>query len=140
MFGRRPYIGKSRKEIRDHILSKQIQIKRNDIPRGWSIEAADFINKMIQRKPQNRLGNGGAHEVKNHPWLKDFAWDDLTHKRIRAPFVPPKEDNFDQKNINEEWRDVEDDAFKENFLSLRRQSIQTLFSGYYYDYQVAEIT
>lgn len=51
MFGRRPYVGKSRKEIRDHILSKQIQIKRADIPRGWSIEAADFINKMIQRKP-----------------------------------------------------------------------------------------
>jgi serine/threonine protein kinase len=24
MYGRRPYIGKSRKEIRDHILSKQI--------------------------------------------------------------------------------------------------------------------
>ena len=24
MFGRRPYVGKSRKEIRDHILSKQV--------------------------------------------------------------------------------------------------------------------
>ena len=44
MHGRRPYIGKSRKEIRDHILSKQIQIKQ--VPRGWSIEAADFINKV----------------------------------------------------------------------------------------------
>lgn len=43
----RPYVGKSRKEIRDHILSKQIQIKRNEIPRGWSVEAADFINKVI---------------------------------------------------------------------------------------------
>ena len=75
---------------------------------------------MIQRKPQNRLGNIGAHEVKNHPWLRDFPWDDLTNKRIKAPFIPPKEDNFDQKNINEEWRDLEDDAFKENFLSLRR--------------------
>lgn len=42
----RPYIGKSRKEIRDHILSKQIQIKDKDICRGWSVEAADFINKV----------------------------------------------------------------------------------------------
>jgi hypothetical protein len=42
----RPYVGKSRKEIRDHILSKQIQIKRNEIPRGWSLEAADWINKV----------------------------------------------------------------------------------------------
>ena len=46
MFGRRPYLGKSRKEIRDHILSKQVQIKRQDIPDGWSVEAADFINKV----------------------------------------------------------------------------------------------
>ena len=46
MFGRRPYVGKSRQEIRDHILSKQIQIKKNEVPKGWSIEAADFINKV----------------------------------------------------------------------------------------------
>lgn len=95
--------------------------------------------QMIQRKPQNRLGNNGAHEVKNHPWLKDFPWDDLMNKRIKAPFIPPKEDNFDQKNINEEWADLHDDAFKENFVSLRRQSVQQLFQGYYYDYQLADI-
>ena len=46
MFGRRPYLGKSRKEIRDHILSKQVQIKDKDVPLGWSLEAADFINKV----------------------------------------------------------------------------------------------
>jgi hypothetical protein len=39
-------VGKSRQEIRDHILAKQIQIKRNEIPKGWSVEAADFINKV----------------------------------------------------------------------------------------------
>jgi hypothetical protein len=49
MFGRRPYLGKSRKEIRDHILSKQVQIKRADIPLGWSVEAADFINKVSEQ-------------------------------------------------------------------------------------------
>ena len=43
----RPYVGKTRKEIRDHILAKQVQIKKNDIPVGWSIEAADFINRLI---------------------------------------------------------------------------------------------
>lgn len=89
---------------------------------------------MIQRKPQNRLGSNGADEVKNHPWLRDFPWKDLEEKKLQAPFVPPKEDNFDQKNINEEWRDVDDEGFKENFRTLRRQSIQDLFAGYYYDF------
>ena len=72
MMGRRPYLGKSRKEIRDQILAKQVQIKRVDIPQGWSKEAADFVNRTIQRKPVNRLGLNGPEEVKNHPWLRDF--------------------------------------------------------------------
>ena len=32
MTGRRPYQGKSRKEIRDQILARQVQLKRTDIP------------------------------------------------------------------------------------------------------------
>lgn len=51
MFGKRPYVGKSRKEIRDHILSKQVAIKKHEIVKGWSIEAADFINKVITFLP-----------------------------------------------------------------------------------------
>lgn len=47
MTGRRPYLGRNRREIRDAILARQIQLKRPDIPDGWSSEAADFINKMI---------------------------------------------------------------------------------------------
>ena len=46
MLGRRPYNGKSRKEIREEVLAKQVQIKKNEIPEGWSIEAADFINRV----------------------------------------------------------------------------------------------
>ena len=61
-------------------------------------------------------------------------------KRLRAPFIPPQEDNFDQKNINEEWRDLEDEAFKENALSLVRTSTQELFSGYYFDHEIASFT
>jgi len=38
------------------MISKQVQLKHNDIPEEWSYEAADFVNKLIQRKPENRLG------------------------------------------------------------------------------------
>jgi serum/glucocorticoid-regulated kinase 2 len=49
MMGRRPYIGRSRKEMRDAILNKQAQIKDKDIPKGYSKEAADFVNKCLKR-------------------------------------------------------------------------------------------
>ena len=44
------------------MLAKQAQVKSHDIPDDWSYgyEAADFINKLIQRKPENRLGFGGV--------------------------------------------------------------------------------
>jgi protein kinase A len=51
MIGRRPYYGANRKEIRDAILSKQVQLRKIDVPIGWSLDAADFINKTLQRKP-----------------------------------------------------------------------------------------
>ena len=62
----------------------------------------------------NRLGLNGPDEVKAHPWLKDFPWEDLNNRKLKAPFVPPASDNFDQKNINEEWKDIEDENFKSN--------------------------
>ncbi len=53
MIGKRPYNGKSRKEIREEILAKQVQIKKTEIPDGWSIEGADFINR-VRRKQTNK--------------------------------------------------------------------------------------
>lgn len=51
MNGRRPYIGKTRREIREQILARQVHIKRYEIPEGWSLEAADFINKVLSSPP-----------------------------------------------------------------------------------------
>jgi len=39
-------LGKSRKEIKEQIMSRQASIKKQDIPEGWSAEAADLINKV----------------------------------------------------------------------------------------------
>lgn len=80
MLGRRPYLGKNRKEIRDQILAKQVMIAREDIPRGWSEEAADFVNRLLARNHHNRLGANGIDEVKQHPWLKSIDWTRLYRK------------------------------------------------------------
>ena len=42
----RPYVGKSRKEIKEKIFAKQVLIKKHEIPNGWNINAADFVNKV----------------------------------------------------------------------------------------------
>lgn len=133
MFGRRPYTGRNRREIREHILAKQIQIKRPEIPQGWSVEAADFINRLLQRKPLNRLGLNGPEDVKNHPWLRDFPWDDLLHQRLKSPFTPPNEDNFDAAYTNGEWKDQNSEQILQNMQLLDQENVQKAFVGYYHD-------
>ena len=97
MMGCRPYNGKNRREIREKIIAKQVKVNKNDIPFGWSMEAAHFINGLLQRKPANRLGLRGALEVKENAWLKYYQWKDLYEKKLEAPFIPQQGDNFDQK-------------------------------------------
>lgn len=75
------------------------------------------------RKPSNRLGLNGNHEVKSHAWFKDFQWQNLLEKKFNPPFVPSStEDNFDLKHVNNnDWKDA--DVVQENALLLRRNSV-----------------
>ena len=100
MNGVRPYMGKNRKEIKAKILSTQVQLKKNKVPRNWSVESADFINNLIQRKPANRLGLRGATEVKEHMWFKNYDWKGLYLGKLIAPFKPTENDNFDFNYCN----------------------------------------
>ena len=132
MMGKRPYLGRSRKEIRDQILAKQVKITMEDIPKGWSVEAADFTNRLIQRKPARRLGVNGPSEIKAHPWLRGFPWDKLAKKQIEPPFRPNTKNVFEYaKNISEE--DTNPDVNLENQMMLRKKDVQDLFAGYYYE-------
>jgi len=48
----------------------------------------------------------------------------LKDGKIDLPFKPKtKDDNFDSKNINEEWKDEDTDKMRENMLLLRRNSV-----------------
>ena len=100
MLGKRPYSGRSRKEIKEQMISKAAIIRPEEVPTGWSEEAVDFINKMLIRKPEKRLGYKGVAEVKGHPWLKYYPWKDLYDKKIEAPFLPEKKENYDKKYCN----------------------------------------
>jgi serine/threonine protein kinase len=124
MLGRRPYQGKSRKEIRDAILAKQVQIRPCDVPEGWSAEACDLANRLLQRKPQHRIGTNG---IEGHDWLKVMNWTELMGFKMTSPFIPGNKDNFDFKQVNSEWKDEVGE------VDLQSSAVQSVFAGYYYD-------
>lgn len=79
------------------------------------------------------MGLNGPLEVKSHPWFNGFPWEQLANKQIIAPFIPEQADNFDVKVTNDGWKDEESDKMKESAILLRRETVQDLFKGYYYD-------
>jgi hypothetical protein len=89
MMKRRPYLGRNRQEIKEKMENEFVQIKESEIPKGWSTDFADFINKLLEKNEESRLGFKGIQELKCHQWLKYYDWKNLYLMKIKAPFVPP---------------------------------------------------
>ena len=101
--GRRPYNGKNRKEIKEKMSSEKFNINSEKIKNGLSIEAIDFINKLLELKQEKSLGSkNGVKE------LMALPWEEWKEKSLPPPFIPEQNDNFDKKycesieKINEE--------------------------------------
>jgi serine/threonine protein kinase len=131
MLGKRPYSGPTRKDIREAMLARQVQVTCEELPAGWSAESADFVNQLIQRKPAARLGYAGIKEVMGHPWLSDFPWNMLRTKELAAPYKPWHRDNVDKRTVTADWKDDE----KALAIALARAQQDNCFDGYFYDPQ-----
>jgi len=62
-----------------------------------------LIKKLLQHKPTKRLGvlNGGAKDIKRHPWFKNFDWDRLITKQLKPPIIPKIKSNCDTSNFDD---------------------------------------
>ena len=133
MTGSRPYCGKNRKEIKEQMLSKAAIINEENIAKGWSQESADFINQLLERKENKRLGcKEGAKELMKHHWLKYYPWDELKDKTLLAPFIPDPKDNYDKsycesiEKISEETKS----RYEEIYCSA---NYRKMFVNFYYN-------
>ena len=110
MKGERPYKGKNRREIKEQMNSEQVEITMNEeiknnyininnINEGenWSKESINFINNLLKRNPEERLGYKGINELKQHLWLKYYPWNLMKNKILPSPFIPSDKGNFDEK-------------------------------------------
>ncbi|KAA0055805.1 serine/threonine-protein kinase tricorner [Cucumis melo var. makuwa] len=61
-----------------------------------SPEAKDMISRLLC-DAENRLGSGGADQIKTHPWFKDTDWDKLYD--IDAAFKPEVNGELDTQNF-----------------------------------------
>ena len=134
LMGKRPYVGKNRKEIKLLVLSKEVYIdNKNDNKENlWSNECIDFINRCLKRKVTNRLGyHFGIKELKTHPWFKKYDWLNLSNKKIIAPYIPTKERNYDKKYC-ESIDKISNSTFERYKGYMRKNDYMKKFEGYTY--------
>ena len=66
------------------------------------LEAKDIITALLQQNPRERLGTGGSHEVKDHPYFYGVNWNSLL--RQKAEFVPQLTSDEDTSYFDCKWK------------------------------------
>ena len=132
MKGVKPYPGKNRKEIKEKIKEKQIKLEKNHIREGWSMESADFINRLLQRQACKRLGYiGGISEVKRHAWLKDIKWKEIYNGLLTSPYIPIGEKNYEYRFCSVVDKKGEETEQRYQQI-MKTKEYKTIFNDYYY--------
>jgi hypothetical protein len=78
------------------MLLFEASVKSHQIPQNWNPDSASFINGLLKRKVNERLGHSGIHEIMSHPWLSDIDWKAMLAKKYPSPFMP----NLNNRNYD----------------------------------------
>uniref|UniRef100_A0AAQ5ZIN6 non-specific serine/threonine protein kinase n=1 Tax=Amphiprion ocellaris TaxID=80972 RepID=A0AAQ5ZIN6_AMPOC len=82
-----PFFGDTPEELFGQVVSDEIIW-----PEGGDAlpaDAQDLITRLLRQSPLDRLGTGGASEVKQHPFFLGLDWNGLL--RQKAEFIPQLE-------------------------------------------------
>ena len=132
MMGKRPYVGRTKKEIKEKMITKEIHLKQKDLPKGWNdVNVIDFINRLLKRKPKERLGRGGIKEVMDHPWLSGIDWDGMKQMKVKSPIFIASGDNFDESYANKQDDELYDSESREYYLNIINEN--KYFKYFYYN-------
>ncbi|KAJ8408356.1 hypothetical protein AAFF_G00257700 [Aldrovandia affinis] len=82
-----PFFGDTPEELFGQVVSDEIIWPDGDD--ALPADAQDLITRLLRQTPLERLGTGGAPEVKQHPFFVGLDWNGLL--RQKAEFVPQLE-------------------------------------------------
>lgn len=84
LYGLPPFHDETPEKVFANILSRRIDWHEDEI--DISLEARDFMERLLCSDASKRLGRGGTAEVKAHPFLAGIQWDNLLTGEV--DFIP----------------------------------------------------
>uniref|UniRef100_A0A8C1LVV3 non-specific serine/threonine protein kinase n=1 Tax=Cyprinus carpio TaxID=7962 RepID=A0A8C1LVV3_CYPCA len=82
-----PFFGDTTEELFGQVVSDEIIWPDGDD--ALPVDTQDLITRLLNQNPQDRLGRGGASEVKQHMFFSGLDWNGLL--RQKAEFIPQLE-------------------------------------------------
>ncbi|NXE05509.1 MAST4 kinase, partial [Lophotis ruficrista] len=121
-----PFFGDTPEELFGQVISDEINWPEKD--EAPPPDAQDLITLLLRQNPLERLGTGGAYEVKQHRFFRNLDWNGLL--RQKAEFIPQLESEDDTSYFDtrsEKYHHMEteeeDDTNDEDFnLEIRQFS------------------
>ncbi|XP_045704267.1 microtubule-associated serine/threonine-protein kinase 4 isoform X2 [Phyllostomus hastatus] len=86
-----PFFGDTPEELFGQVISDEINWPEKD--EAPPPDAQDLITLLLRQNPLERLGTGGAYEVKQHRFFRFLDWNSLL--RQKAEFIPQLESEDD---------------------------------------------
>ncbi|XP_056600899.1 microtubule-associated serine/threonine-protein kinase 4 isoform X3 [Triplophysa dalaica] len=120
-----PFFGDTPEELFGQVISDEINWPEGeDAP---PIDAQELITLLLKQNPLERLGSGGAYEVKHHQFFHSLDWNSLL--RQKAEFIPQLESEDDTSYFDTrsdryhhlETEEDDDDTNDEDFNVELRQ-------------------
>ncbi|NWS55357.1 MAST4 kinase, partial [Chunga burmeisteri] len=121
-----PFFGDTPEELFGQVISDEINWPEED--EAPPPDAQDLITLLLRQNPLERLGTGGAYEVKQHQFFRSLDWNSLL--RQKAEFIPQLESEDDtsyfdtrSERYHHMETEEEDDTNDEDFnLEIRQFS------------------
>ncbi|XP_066472775.1 microtubule-associated serine/threonine-protein kinase 4 isoform X2 [Tiliqua scincoides] len=86
-----PFFGDTPEELFGQVISDEINWPEKD--EAPPPDAQDLITLLLRQNPMERMGTGGAYEVKQHQFFQNLDWNSLL--RQKAEFIPQLESEDD---------------------------------------------
>lgn len=92
-----PFYDENTNEMYRKILSEPLHFPGQDIVPP---SAKDLLTKLLNRKPDQRLGANGASEIKAHPFFHSIDWRKLLERKYEPTFKPNVVCIVKSRNLN----------------------------------------
>jgi len=116
--GNPPFCDENPMRIYQKILDASI-VYPKEMPR----KAQSFISKLLTSNLSQRLGTKDPWDVMVDPFFAGISWQQILHKKVRAPYIPQVVndfdtqhfDNYDENSDNEDSKSLSHDPFESDF-------------------------